>query len=177
MSPEPQAGLSQEMAMDIEEKIESSDSDFEYDLKAPELFNQTDLNDLIRDLGLPKSASEILASRLKERNLVTKETRISYYRTRERNLLKYFAEEDNFVFCKDIPGLMAAMRLKNYASNEWRLFIDSSKRSLKCVLLHNGNKLGSLPIAHSTKAKEEYTTIALILDKIKYEETQVADMC
>ncbi|GBP72257.1 hypothetical protein EVAR_103258_1 [Eumeta japonica] len=120
--------------------------------------------------GAVESASEILAFRLKERNLVTKETRISYYRTREHNLLKYFAEEDNFVFCKDIPGLMAVMRLKNYASNEWRLFIDSSKRSLKCVLLHNGNKLGSLPFAHSTKAKEEYTTIALILDKIKYEE-------
>ncbi|GBP59676.1 hypothetical protein EVAR_39833_1 [Eumeta japonica] len=170
MSPEPQAGLSQEEAMDIEEKIESSDSDFKYDLQAPKLFNQTDLNDVIRDLGLSKSASEILASRLKERNLVTKEPRISYYRTRKRNLLKYFAEEDNFVFCKDIPGLMAAMRLKNYASNEWRLFIDSSKRSLKCVLLHNGNKLGSLAIAHSTKAKEEYTAIALILDKIKYEE-------
>ncbi|GBP39574.1 hypothetical protein EVAR_26656_1 [Eumeta japonica] len=170
VSPEPQASLSQEEAMNIEEKIESSDSDFEYDLKALELFNQTDLNDLIRDLGLSKSASEILASRLKERNLVTKETRISYYRTREHNLFKYFAEEDNFIFCKDIPGLMAAMRLKNYASNEWRLFIDSSKRSLKCVLLHNGNKLGLLPIAHSTKAKEEYITIALILDKIKYEE-------
>ncbi|GBP79366.1 hypothetical protein EVAR_59210_1 [Eumeta japonica] len=51
-SPEPQAGLSQEEAMVIEKKFESSDSDFEYDLKAPELFNQTDLNDLIRDLGL-----------------------------------------------------------------------------------------------------------------------------
>ncbi|GBP97664.1 hypothetical protein EVAR_67997_1 [Eumeta japonica] len=64
----PQKNLKpQEEAMDIEEKIESSDSDFEYDLKAPELFNQTDLNDLIRN----------------------KETRISYYRTRERNLLKF----------------------------------------------------------------------------------------
>ncbi|GBP15449.1 hypothetical protein EVAR_9240_1 [Eumeta japonica] len=52
MSPEPQAGLSQEEAMDIEEKIESSNSDYEYDLKAPEMFNQTDLNDLIRDLGM-----------------------------------------------------------------------------------------------------------------------------
>ncbi|GBP93428.1 hypothetical protein EVAR_48979_1 [Eumeta japonica] len=37
----------------------------EYDLKAPELFNQTDLNDLIRD-PLSKSVSEILASKLKE---------------------------------------------------------------------------------------------------------------
>ncbi|CAG9785945.1 unnamed protein product [Diatraea saccharalis] len=35
---------------------------------------------------------------------------------------------------------------------------------------NNGNKFGSLPIAHSTKRKEEYTKIALILDKIKYVE-------
>ncbi|EEZ99611.2 hypothetical protein TcasGA2_TC002128 [Tribolium castaneum] len=32
------------------------------------------------------------------------------------------------------------MGISNYQANEWRLFIDISKRSLKCVLLHNGNK-------------------------------------
>lgn len=168
ISPEPQPGPSQENSMDFEMITDTSDNDFECELKAPKLFNQDDLNDLIRDLGLSKHASEILASRLKERNLVTKGTNVSYYRTRERNLLQYFAEEDDFVFCKDVSGLMAAMGLQNYVSNEWRLFIDSSKRSLKCVLLHNGNKLGSLPIAHSTKVKEEYKAIALVLDKIKY---------
>lgn len=72
--------------------------------------------------------------------------------------------------CSDVPGLVTAMGLEKYDPNEWRLFIDSSKRSLKCVLLHNGNKLGSLPIAHSTKAKEEYSTIASVIDKIKYNE-------
>ena len=41
---------------------------------------------------------------------------------------------------------------------------------MKCVLLYNGNKLGSLPIAHSTKVKEEYPTIALVMNKIKYDE-------
>lgn len=167
---EPQADASHDDSMDFEAKTDSNDSDFECDLKAPKLFNQDDLNDLIRDLGLSKAASEILASRLKQRNLVTKETKISYYRTREQTLLKYFAEENDFVFCKDVPGLMTAMGLRNYVSSDWRLFIDSSKRSLKCVLLHNGNKLGSLPIAHSTKVKEEYTTVALVLDKIKYVE-------
>ncbi|KAL4705415.1 hypothetical protein ACJJTC_002438 [Scirpophaga incertulas] len=94
----------------------------------------------------------------------------SYYRKREKDLLPYFSEKDNFVFCSDIPGLMTVMGLKEYNPNQWRLFIDSSKRSLKCVLLHNGNNLGSLPIAHSTKVKEEYPTIALLLDKIKYKE-------
>jgi len=51
-------------------------------------------------------------------------------------------------------------------------FIDSSKHSLKCVLLHNGNKYGSIPIAHSTKLKEEYDTIAFVMKKIKYHEHQ-----
>lgn len=170
MSSEPQPGASQEEPLHFEAKTDNSDSDFDCDLGTPKPFNQDDLNDLIRDLGLSKTGSEILASRLKERNLVTKETKISYYRRREQTFLEYFAEEDDFVFCKNVPGLMAAMGLQNYVSSEWRLFIDSSKRSLKCVLLHNGNKLGSLPIAHSTKVKEEYTTIALVLDKIKYAE-------
>lgn len=48
------------------------------------------------------------------------------------------------------------MEFENYDLNVWHLFIDSTKSSLKCVLMHNGNKLGSLPIAHSTKVKEEY---------------------
>ena len=66
------------------------------------------------------------------------------------------------------------MGLPEYTPDDWRLFIDSSKRSLKCVLLHNGNKYGSIPIGHSTTMKEEYETIALVLKKIKYEEHQWA---
>ena len=77
VSPEPQADASQEEPMDFEVENDSSD-DFDCDLGTPKPFNQDDLSDLIRDLGLSKTASEILASRLKERNLVTKETKISY---------------------------------------------------------------------------------------------------
>ncbi|KAI6659820.1 hypothetical protein LOD99_10618 [Oopsacas minuta] len=46
--------------------------------------------------------------------------------------------------------------------------IDSSTRSLKCVLLHNGNKYASIPIGHSTSMKEEYESIKLALEKLKY---------
>ncbi|CAG9794568.1 unnamed protein product [Diatraea saccharalis] len=116
ISPEPQAGAPQDELVHLEANTHSSESEFECDLDTPKPFNQDELSDLIRDLGLPKSASELLPSRLKERNLVTKETKIYYYRTREQNLLKYFAEEDDFVFCKDVPGLMAAMALQNYVS-------------------------------------------------------------
>ena len=36
-----------------------------------------------------------------------------------------------------------------YISGDLQLFIDSSKRSLKCVLLHNGNVHGLIIIGHS----------------------------
>ena len=42
-----------------------------------------------------------------------------------------------------------------------RLFIDSSKRSLKAVLLDVGNKRPSIPIAHSTQLKEYYDNIEI----------------
>ena len=52
-----------------------------------------------------------------------------------------------------------------------RLFIDSSKRSLMWVLLHNRNmygQYGSIPIGHSVTMKEEYGNIKLILERLKY---------
>ena len=60
--------------------------------------------------------------------------------------------------------------MEKYNPENWRLFIDSSKRSLKCVLLHNGNKYGSIPIAHSVSLRERYEEIKMVLEKIKYTE-------
>ncbi|GFU91697.1 uncharacterized protein TNCV_3579491 [Trichonephila clavipes] len=61
------------------------------------------------------------------------------------------------------------MRLKKYQHSDWHIFIDSSKRSLKCVLLNNGNKYGSIPIAHSVTLKE-YANIAKVMETIKYQD-------
>jgi hypothetical protein len=55
-----------------------------------------------------------------------------------------------------------------YKLNEWRLFIDSSKSSLKVVLLHNGNNYNSLPIGHSVHLKESYEDLEMVLTKIGY---------
>ena len=52
----------------------------------------------------------------------------------------------------------------------WRVFIDSSKVSLKVVLLHNGNKFPSVPLAHAANMKEIYESMKLLLEKIKYDE-------
>jgi len=57
------------------------------------------------------------------------------------------------VACKDVDDLLKALNM-NYCSDDWRLCIDSSKVSLKAVLLHNGNVLPSNPVAHAFGIKE-----------------------
>ncbi|KAK4882730.1 hypothetical protein RN001_006049 [Aquatica leii] len=59
------------------------DSDFEVST-APSLFSQDALSDLIRDLDLSKERSELLASRLKEKHLLSQGTKITCYRDREK---------------------------------------------------------------------------------------------
>ena len=43
-----------------------------------------------------------------------------------------------------------------HTSGKWRLFIDSSKVSLKAVLHHNGNKFPSMPLKHAVRMKGTY---------------------
>ena len=76
--------------------------------------------------------------------------------------------EENLLFCDNI-GLITTMG-RSYIPSEWRLFTDSSKRSMKCVLLHNGNKLAFIPIGHLIQMKETYENMKTILDRIKYVE-------
>ena len=77
--------------------------------------------------------------------------------------------EENLLFRDNIEGLITTMGT-SYVPLEWRLFIASSKRSTKCVLLHNGNKLAFIPIEHSVQMKETYENMFSILDRIKYVE-------
>ena len=44
------------------------------------------------------------------------------------------------------------------------------QRCLKVVLLHNGNKFPSVPLAHAANMKESYESMKLLLGKIKYDE-------
>ena len=79
--------------------------------------------------------------------------------------------ENKLCYCTNIPGLFTSLGLPHNPS-DWRLFIDSSKRSLKGVLLHNGNKYPSIPIVHSVHLKESYDNMELLLEAIKYNEYQ-----
>ena len=61
---------------------------------------------------------------------------------------------------------------QQYEPSECRLFIDANKTSLKAVLLHNGNKKPSVPIADSTKTKETYEKMKQLLACIRYDTHQ-----
>ena len=133
-------------------------------------FIQSELIDLIRELQLNKENSELLGSRLREKNMLTSGVKFSWYRNREKEFRKYYAQEDQRVFCTDICNILRQLGQGEFDSNTWRLFIDSSKRSLKAVFLHNSNLLASIPLAHSTNLPESYETLKLVLEEIKYHE-------
>lgn len=134
---------------------------------SPQLVNQEFLNDLIRDLKLDVRRAELLGSRLKERNLCTDDVRITAQRKRSTDLHKWFSKKKDLTFCENINAVLEYL---DYPTDheEWRLFIDSSKRSLKGVLLHNGNLYSAVPIAYSTQTAETYDSLKHMLDCIKY---------
>ncbi|GBM51842.1 hypothetical protein AVEN_8705-1 [Araneus ventricosus] len=123
---------------DSEEEDDGSDDDFNAaESNDPQLFPQSELNDLVRDLGLSKNSAELL--------------------------------DVDLVYCSNIPGLMAQFQIE-YDAQEFRLFVDSCKRSFKAVLLHNVNKYTSKSVGHSVHYKECYENLAIILNKLKYKD-------
>jgi len=110
----------------------SSFSEYEGNILTPQQFTQTELNDLVQDLNLSKRAFELLASRLKEKNCLKPQAKITTFRSKKATLLPYFIENKNIVYCNNIPGLAQQMGAE-FQPNDSRLFIDSSTRSLKYV--------------------------------------------
>ena len=62
-----------------------------------------------------------------------------FYRGSYEEFKDFFSQEDGVVFCCDVCSVMEVLG-HECNPDQWRLFIDSSKVSLKVVLLHNGNK-------------------------------------
>lgn len=154
--------------MHVDEFQENYDNDSFGNTAEHMFYNQDELDDLVRDLNLPKDKSELLASRLKEKNLLLPGTKITVYRKRDNQFLKYFATAESVVFCIDITGLINTYEINLYEPDDWRLFLDGCLRSLKAVLLHNGNTYAAVPIAHSTVLKESYESLKFLLEKINY---------
>ena len=93
---------------------------------------------------------------------------ISVYRKTNEDLVHFFKMERNLVACTDIDGLMQTLNI-NHNHLDWRLYIDSSKLSLKAFPLHNGNTLPSIPVRHSVHDKEPYENMKILLEAINYD--------
>ena len=65
-------------------------------------------------------------------------------------------------YCHDIHELVQALTHK-YEPDEWRLFLDASKTSLKAVLLHKGNVKPYIPIARCVHLWETYDNMDILL--------------
>ncbi|XP_073525095.1 uncharacterized protein [Phyllobates terribilis] len=87
--------------------------------------------------------------------------------SREKEFLPHFSQDGALVFFTDVPGLMEKCNIE-YNVSEWRLFIDSSKKSLKGVLLHNGSKYASVSVGHSVHLKESCKNLDFILKNLNY---------
>ncbi|UYV78509.1 hypothetical protein LAZ67_16001816 [Cordylochernes scorpioides] len=83
-------------------------------------------------------------------------------------ILELLSQENDLVYCNDVVSLMETLG-HEHNTEEWRLFIDSSKVSLNAVLLHNGNKFPSVPIAQTFNMKESYESMKLLLKKVEYD--------
>ena len=130
-------------------------------------FNQAELNDLFRNLNLPKTSALILGSRLKAKCMLCTDTSFAWYKHREKEYIGFFAMEHSLVYCVDIQGLIEKLGTV-YNPSDWRLFIDASKPSLIAVLLDNRNQFASIPLAHSTCMKESYENMKILLSKLQY---------
>ena len=93
---------------------------------------------------------------------------ISAFRKRHEDLVHFFKMERGLVACNDIDGLTQTLNI-NHNPLDWRLFTDSSKLSLKAVLLHIGNTLPSIPVGHSVHTKEPYENMKILMEAINYD--------
>ena len=130
------------------------------------------MDDLTRDLGLTKAKAKILSSRLKEWNLLVPSCKISKPRKRHATFANFYAifsdsDHPSLCYCTDIQGLFQEIGIA-YSASDWHLFIDSSKRNLKAVLLHNGNVYPSIPIVYSVQMKEDRESVKILLKLIQY---------
>lgn len=132
--------------------------------------SQNWMDDVIKHVNLSKRDAEYIAHKLNQNNLLTPDVKVTGYRHRQVKFEPFFSanEENTFVYCNNIEKLVAEMGM-TYIPHEWRLFIDSSKTSMKAVLLYYNNKKPSVPIAYNLNTKESYESVRHLLEAVNYE--------
>jgi hypothetical protein len=83
-------------------------------------------------------------------NLLRYDIEICFFRFRQNEFKEMFSQEDDLLVCNDVCCVTGTL-CHEHDVTEWRLFNDSLKISLKAVLLHDGNKFPSVPLAHTVR--------------------------
>ena len=88
---------------------------------------------------------------------------------RRKRFANFFtvSQPHSLCYCSDIFELFNEIGI-DYNPLDWQLFIDSSVKSLKAVLLHNGNKFPSIPVSHFMRMNEKYENVKVLLNMINY---------
>lgn len=81
--------------------LETSGIDFDISEK-PIPYTQAALNDLVRNCGLSKEASELLAQSLSDHKILAPDCNITSFRKRHVSYAEFFTEEDDVTFCSDV---------------------------------------------------------------------------
>lgn len=126
---------------------------------------------MVRQLKLSQRRSIVLGQHLSAVNILEKGVKIYSSRGRQREFLQFFNvnENNSLAYCNDVGGLMLAMNY-TYKAEDWRLFIDGSKTSLKAVLLYKDNSNNPVPVALAVNTKESYDSMKTIIESLKYKD-------
>jgi hypothetical protein len=156
----------------------SADADFTANLQFNKFhrITQQELNYLIKDFDLPKGKAELLGSRMQQWNILEENIRISVYRKIYKDLVQFFKMERGLVASTDIDGVMQTRNI-NHNPLDCRLFIASSKLSLKAVFLHNGNTLPSIPVGHSVHKNESHENMKILMEAVNYDKLKWQICC
>lgn len=147
--------------------------------------NQDLFDYMVQLAQLPKSKAQVIGSLLLNQGCLAPGTVISQ-KKRGVEFDDFFAvrqiEFDNankdgqivhhakdVVVCIDIDGLLRSQGV-DHIPEEWRLFMDGSKNSFKCYLLHNAveDRKPTVTIFIGKEVPEKYETIKAALDLLKY---------
>ena len=85
------------------------------------LINESELNNLVRNLDLPKVQAELLASRLKQWILLQSGINVCSFRTLQQSFAQFVNIKGELVYCTDVNGINV---------RTWRL---SQTRRIKTV--------------------------------------------
>lgn len=90
---------------------------------------------------------------------------VTFCRKTHGSLVPYHSKQDNLYFCNDLNEIMS-QRGDDHPAIKWRIFTDTSKKSLNAALLHVGHNLPYLLLAFSAHSKETLDVRKLVLEEI-----------